>query len=131
MDKNNIERMAELLRSGNTMLNYSCPECNSPVFKKKSGELFCPSCNREVILVGNNFEGQNRETQVEKNKKQIDPLNYEKEDLIAETFIILKKKILWLLNEIKIETQYEILSKKITLLKDLYKLLHFLSNHKF
>lgn len=42
--------MANLLRSGHKMLNLSCPECSNPIFKKKNGEMFCPICDRPVIL---------------------------------------------------------------------------------
>lgn len=42
--------MANLLRSGATMLSYSCPECSSPLFQLKSGEIWCASCQRRVVV---------------------------------------------------------------------------------
>lgn len=43
--------MAELLRKGASMLSEACPECGTPLFRLKSGEVICPSCNRPVKLV--------------------------------------------------------------------------------
>lgn len=43
--------MAELLRSGAKMLSYSCPECGSPLFQLKSGEIWCAKCKRRVVIV--------------------------------------------------------------------------------
>jgi UPF0148 protein len=40
--------MADLLKSGATMLSDICPECGSPLFKVK-GEVFCAKCNRPVV----------------------------------------------------------------------------------
>ncbi|OYT40645.1 MAG: hypothetical protein B6U89_01390 [Desulfurococcales archaeon ex4484_58] len=39
-----IKKMAELLKSGATMLAETCPveNCNLPLFKLKSGEIICP-----------------------------------------------------------------------------------------
>ncbi|MEM0241037.1 MAG: Sjogren's syndrome/scleroderma autoantigen 1 family protein [Candidatus Nezhaarchaeales archaeon] len=46
-----MRRMVDLLRSGATMLADVCPICNSPLFKLKSGEVFCPGCEKRVIFV--------------------------------------------------------------------------------
>ncbi len=43
--------MAELLRSGAKMLSYNCPECGSPLFQLKSGEIWCARCQRRVVIV--------------------------------------------------------------------------------
>ena len=37
-----LKRMSDLLRSGATMLDQSCPLCGSPLFKLKTGEIVCP-----------------------------------------------------------------------------------------
>ncbi|MFX0032681.1 MAG: Sjogren's syndrome/scleroderma autoantigen 1 family protein [Candidatus Hodarchaeota archaeon] len=47
--------MANLLRSGYKMLNKSCPVCNNPIFKDKKDKMFCPICNREVIMVSDEY----------------------------------------------------------------------------
>ncbi len=43
--------MAELLRSGAKMLSYNCPECGSPLFQLKSGEIWCANCKKRVVIV--------------------------------------------------------------------------------
>jgi UPF0148 protein len=40
--------MADLLKSGATMLSDICPNCGSPLFKIK-GETFCAKCNKPVV----------------------------------------------------------------------------------
>jgi len=51
-DKNQkIQRMALFLREGHALLSETCPECNSPLFKMKSGEIYCASCEKKVIIV--------------------------------------------------------------------------------
>ena len=40
--------MADLLKSGATMLSDVCPECGSPLFKVK-GHIFCAKCNKPVV----------------------------------------------------------------------------------
>ena len=47
---NEVERMANLLKSGATMLSDTCPQCQSPLFKVKD-ELLCVKCNRPVVVV--------------------------------------------------------------------------------
>jgi UPF0148 protein len=131
MDKNNIEKMAELLRSGNTMLNKSCPECNSPIFKNKKGELFCPSCNRRVIIKDKISEKDLRNAQKEQTLEKKERNNTEKDlDLKKHSFQVLKDKIIWLLEKLETETQIEIMLKYLSLLKKLYDLLYFLAEKK-
>ncbi len=43
-----VKRMADLLKSGATMLSDVCPNCGSPLFKVK-GEIFCAKCNKPVV----------------------------------------------------------------------------------
>ena len=51
MSEGSMKEMAELLRRGASMLSEACPECGTPLFRLKSGEIICPSCNRPVKLV--------------------------------------------------------------------------------
>ncbi|MEM3549926.1 MAG: Sjogren's syndrome/scleroderma autoantigen 1 family protein [Candidatus Bathyarchaeia archaeon] len=46
-----IKRMADMLRQGHTLTDLACPACASPIFKLKSGELWCGRCDKKVILV--------------------------------------------------------------------------------
>ena len=43
-----VKRMADLLKSGATMLSDICPVCGSPLFRVK-GEVFCAKCNKPVV----------------------------------------------------------------------------------
>jgi UPF0148 protein len=46
-----MKGMADLLRNGATMLSRSCPECGTPLFQLKSGEIVCANCQRQVVIV--------------------------------------------------------------------------------
>jgi UPF0148 protein len=43
--------MADMLRRGATLTERSCPSCSSPLFKLRSGALWCARCQRRVIVV--------------------------------------------------------------------------------
>jgi UPF0148 protein len=45
-----VKKMAELLKSGATMLQETCPECGTPLFRKGK-ETFCPKCNKPVVII--------------------------------------------------------------------------------
>jgi UPF0148 protein len=45
-----VKKMAELLKSGATMLPETCPECGTPLFRRGS-ETFCPKCNKPVVII--------------------------------------------------------------------------------
>ncbi len=47
----NIKVMADLLRQGATLTEHACPACSSPLFKLRSGELWCAHCQKRVIIV--------------------------------------------------------------------------------
>ena len=46
-----LRSMADLLRSGATLTNLSCPVCSSPLFKLRDGELWCAKCQKRVVVV--------------------------------------------------------------------------------
>ena len=50
-DSKTIKMMADLLRQGATLTEHSCPACSSPLFKLESGDLWCVSCQKRVIIV--------------------------------------------------------------------------------
>ncbi|MCY3411406.1 MAG: hypothetical protein INQ03_07210 [Candidatus Heimdallarchaeota archaeon] len=63
MNDEQVKKAAELLIKGAKMLNFSCPQCNNPIFQQKDDRMICISCNQHVI----------REDEVE-----IEPLHQEK-----------------------------------------------------
>mgnify|MGYP000520396862 CR=1 FL=1 len=46
-----VRLMADLLRGGAVLTDLSCPVCASPLFRLKSGELWCAQCQKKVIVV--------------------------------------------------------------------------------
>ena len=46
-----LKRMADALKQGAVMLNLQCPACSSPLFRLKSGEIWCVSCQKRVVIV--------------------------------------------------------------------------------
>ncbi len=109
------------------MLNEACPECNTPIFRDKDGELICASCNRKIIIV--NEKDKNKKKQDSKHK-QLHEINQtiikDNHILLTNTYDILEEKINWLLEIIKQEDQTEKLKEYIYLLRDLYNLMEFL-----
>lgn len=63
-----MREMAEMLRQGATMLSMHCPECGTPLFQLKTGEIFCPHEKREVKIVkdGEDPERAKQEASIEK-----------------------------------------------------------------
>jgi UPF0148 protein len=47
-----VKKMAELLKSGASMLQETCPQCGSPLFRR-GAETFCVKCNKPVVIVRN------------------------------------------------------------------------------
>ena len=43
--------MADLLRQGATLTELACPACASPLFRLRSGDLWCAKCEKKVIIV--------------------------------------------------------------------------------
>jgi len=50
-DSKTIKIMADLLKQGATLTEHSCPACSSPLFKLRSGDLWCANCQKRVIIV--------------------------------------------------------------------------------
>ncbi len=43
--------MVDLLRQGAALTELACPACASPLFKLRSGNLWCARCQKRVIVV--------------------------------------------------------------------------------
>ena len=46
-----IRKMVDLLRQGSTLTDLACPACASPLFRLRSGSLWCARCEKRVIVV--------------------------------------------------------------------------------
>lgn len=83
--------MADMLRSGATLTDLPCPVCASPLFRLKSGELWCAQCQKKVVVVKEEEEVREIET--------LSALNQ------AESTLLMK---IWEINErLKIEDNPE------------------------
>jgi len=121
-----IKKMADLLRSGNTMLNMACPVCNNPVFRNKGGVSFCPVCDRKIVVVKNipnqnssrilkentNFNGEQEEKKFSQFKKTLDMLKN-----------VLFEKISWITQELKSETQLHLIETYSKILLNFFQIL--------
>jgi uncharacterized Zn finger protein (UPF0148 family) len=61
-DAGGVKKMAEALRLGATMLAEPCPNCASPLFRFRSGEVKCVSCDTVVSPVAKPPEAQPQTT---------------------------------------------------------------------
>jgi UPF0148 protein len=50
-EEKHINRMVDQLRQGSTLTDLACPACSSPLFKLKTGDLWCAKCEKKVIIV--------------------------------------------------------------------------------
>lgn len=50
-ESKDIQTMADMLRQGATLTELPCPACSSPLFKLRSGDLWCAKCQKRVIVV--------------------------------------------------------------------------------
>jgi UPF0148 protein len=120
--KEDAKTMAQLLRSGNTMLNQACPICNNPIFRNKDGMIFCPICNREVKFV--------EADSVKKDKEEINVKIQEKDSLNTLKQIILEKIDL-IAQKLKFEAQIDAIERYVILLTNFFDLLKVIENKKF
>jgi uncharacterized Zn finger protein (UPF0148 family) len=121
--KEAAKKMAHLLKTGYTMLNMACPVCNNPVFRDKKGDIFCPICNRKVVLVD-----QKTENNSEKNQQSNLPLkdldNEEKKIIINQHFKeLINKKMQFLIQTLEKENNLDIIEKTARTLTQLIKLM--------
>ena len=118
----NAQIMADLLRSGHTMLNLACPICNNPLFRNKEKEIFCGICNKKVIVKKENAtQGNLKIAQSEKEEKQNGgkalKIDSDKTEYLQK---IIEKKINYLFDKLDQENQIDLIEKYVKILKNLY-----------
>ncbi|MGQ4873757.1 MAG: Sjogren's syndrome/scleroderma autoantigen 1 family protein [Promethearchaeia archaeon] len=117
--------MANLLKSGYTMLNLACPVCNTPLFRNKEKEIFCPICKKKVVIIKENSntnlikseEGSN-------NFQELSEESMDTKELKKRVKKVIHSKIEFLCNKLENEDQLEKISSIINiinLLFDFYK----------
>ena len=114
--KEDAKVMAQLLRSGNTMLNQACPVCNNPIFRNKNGKVFCPICNREIMFVDAKVENNLKDKEEIENKIQ-------EKDLRNPLKQVLLEKIDYISQKLKSETQIDGIDNYVMLLTRCFELL--------
>ncbi len=50
-ESKDIQTMADMLKRGAALTDRTCPACSSPLFKLRSGDLWCVRCKKRVIVL--------------------------------------------------------------------------------
>jgi len=50
-EKRDLRSMADLLKSGAALTERACPACSSPLFRLRTGELWCAQCQKPVVVI--------------------------------------------------------------------------------
>lgn len=100
INNDNIKKMATLLKEGNTMLDIMCPQCGSPLFKLKNGDIYCGNCQKKVVVL----------------KDEAELESYNKSTLLSDIDDVLYTKILNITELLKHETDLDQQSRLIQLL---------------
>ena len=121
--KDDNKKMADLLRSGYTMLNLACPVCNNPLFRNKNKEIFCPICNKKVLIKKNeNLPIHSIKIKKDVNKDKVNINLYSLKEIIEE-------KINWIAQKLKNENQVNLIERHLKILIQLYDLLEKIKNN--
>ncbi|MHA2398907.1 MAG: Sjogren's syndrome/scleroderma autoantigen 1 family protein [Promethearchaeota archaeon] len=115
--------MADLLRSGHTMLNIACSVCNNPIFRNKEGLKFCPTCNREVHIIDEKTTQNYKQNELYNQRNQLNKneLGIKNIDSIKKVII---NKMLWITEKLNQETEISLLEKYTQILLNLFDILN-------
>ena len=114
--------MADLLRMGYTMLNMACPVCNNPIFQNKSGDKFCPSCDRKVVVVNDKTARSYQNNNLD-SKHNLNVKTNLREVVYTSLEDVISKKIQWIIEKLDVETSIELIRSYIDLISNLLDLL--------
>ncbi|TFG23914.1 MAG: hypothetical protein EU529_05810 [Promethearchaeota archaeon] len=119
--------MAELLRSGHTMLNLACPICNNPLFRNKDNEILCPICNKRVLVKKDDNNQQISNMSLEKriiNNEKLIKTKINSDIKFKSLKKIIEEKIDYISQKLKIETQIDLIERYVKILTKIYDLLN-------
>lgn len=126
MNNDNIKKMADLLRSGNKMLNMACPVCNNPIFQNSEGLTFCPTCDRKIIIVDNKDKVIS-ENKINNNKK-LEGINPNRDiEVLNLLKTILYQKIEMIAAKLENEIHLQIIEKYTKILLNIFDILNRIS----
>jgi uncharacterized Zn finger protein (UPF0148 family) len=114
--------MADLLRKGYTMLNLACPICKNPIFRNKSGDMFCPKCDKPVIFSEDlNNRSNNTISEIEKPLESNESID----DMLTLNFLhtVILEKINLIANQLNSETEVSRFDNYIRLFQKFLKIL--------
>ena len=121
--------MADLLRSGYTMLNQACPNCKNPIFRNRSGEMFCPTCSKPVVFSEKIIDvPKNKKSEIEdgvihdENGNNLEPLNF--------LYSVVLNKINLTADRLSKETELSNFKNYIKIIHMFLKVLHQLQDFK-
>lgn len=55
-DDSVAKKMAQMIRQGAILTQYTCPVCGTPLLRLRSGKYYCAKCDREVVVVKSDEE---------------------------------------------------------------------------
>lgn len=105
------------------MLNLSCPICKNPIFQDKSGQKFCPICNREVIIAKNNLNRKQPANHTDKINGKNDSKISDKPNILFSLRKVITEKIKDINIKLKSESQIDIIKKFSDILLKLLEIL--------
>ncbi len=130
MDANkdeNIRRMAEFLRQGATMLDKSCPVCSNPLFRLKNTEIYCPSCEKKVLIAKGDENHESLVSQVAQSSLGIEKNpNSAREDQLTQLKQVLTKKIVDMTSLLTEKVSFSNLVQYVDVLYKIVKTLKYL-----
>ncbi|MCK4369819.1 MAG: hypothetical protein E3J52_07365 [Promethearchaeota archaeon] len=124
--------MADLLRSGNTMLNMACPVCNNPIFRNNEGVNFCPTCNREILVINNktNQEISTMKNKIQNNKQQKEFHQDRQNELVNLLEDVLFEKIEMITHKLRNESHLQLIENYTKILINCLDLLNKIPERK-
>ena len=117
------KKMANLLKSGYSMLNLACPVCNNPIFRDKNGDTLCPICNRKVIFANREYSDDGEEKTELKNNTGDNQIKISDIAILQNLKQIVMVKLKEFTNLLENEKNPEICQKIITTLNQLVKII--------
>jgi len=108
------------------MMNMACPVCNNPIFRTREGNTFCPTCNRNVIVINSTH---NQDNVIRKNKSHYEEQEKghhqdKRVELINSLEEVIFEKVDIITNKLKNETHLQLIKTYTKILIDCLDILN-------